>query len=925
MEVTRRFLSLGSTRRNNVEDLEGRPRMALRPARVPISLKLILLIGIPIVGAMVLSFILLQNAQRVARSTEALGTVEDLAQLTGHISGLVHALEAERVTTALALATKDNPPEQLATYRKDTDRELAGIGAFMSQRNVASLPSRLARDLGGALDELKQLSETRGKADSKQLKIGDALTYYNPINQELISATAGLTQLSNDGELLRAITLLVSTLEVKERASQEHAVLSNVFAEGEFQPGLFRSLVTLVTEQEIYSRVLRSNATDSQIAAYEAALQDPAIAEATAMRKKALEATDNDALDIPAASWYTKQNAKIDSLRKLEQDLNGEVKRVAMAKVAETRRSVRTSLGVSAAVLVFSLLIASMIGRGVRRSVASLTRAATEVRERKDYGVRAKRVSSDEMADLGDAFNEMLAGIQERDLALAEHQRNLEQLVQQRTQELARRNTEMRVVLDTVEQGLVTLDMNGQLGEERSAAFLRWFPEPETSTGFESTLVPHDRRLQLQFRLSWEAVVEDMLPLELTLDQMPKRMEVKDRQFALDYRPIFQEGKLQSVLLIITDISAELARIRHEAEQREFLAVFERVMKDRIGFVEFFNEASALADELATQPPGDDALLLRRVHTLKGNAGIFGLGSVADICHALETKAAEAGICAMREALPLLVESWTAFAERIVPIIGTDQDDIIEIDYSELDAIAASLRKGEPHPAILAAVERLKFEPTKDRLTRIAEQAQSLAKRLGRDNLEVAVDAPNVRLPAERFSRFWSVFIHVVRNSVDHGLESPADRIALGKLEHGRLTLRASEQPNQVTIDVLDDGRGIDWDTIRERAQKLGLAHQTQQDLVRAIFADGVSSASVVTQTSGRGVGMGAVHDACKALGGTIQLASVPGKGTKITFVIPILGDGSKIAESAGRHWGSRPSLEPPTSVRPHSSSFELC
>jgi two-component system chemotaxis sensor kinase CheA len=892
--------------------------MATGHTRFPISLKLSLLAGIPVVGALLLSFMLIQAAQRASRSAASLGTVEDLARLTSHISGVIHTLQAERAATALALANAQTQADAIAAPRAQVDARLSELEAFMSARDAASLPRRLARDLGGARRALTQLGTIRQSVDSKQAKIVETLNYFGQIDQELISATAGLTQLSDDGELLRTITLLVSTLEVKERASQQHAVLANVFAAGEFPPGLFRSLVTLVTEEEIYTRVLRAYANDEQMRLFDRAGTDPSISEASSMRAKALEVMDGESWGVSATDWYAKQNVRIERLRALDQDLNSQVKRVALAKVAEARRSVRTSLGVSAAVLLVSLLIAAMIGRSVRRGVASLTLAATEVRERKDFSVRAKRVSSDEVADLADVFNEMVAGIQERDVAIADHQKNLEQLVQRRTQELAQRNTEMRVVLDTVEQGLVTLDMDGQPGVERSAAFKRWFPDQSGGQRFEDLLAPQDETARQWLRLGWESIVEDVLPLELALEQMPKRLERDSLQFALSYRPIFQEDKLASVLLIVTDITAELSRIRREAEQREFLAVFERVTKDKCGFIEFFNEASAMTDELATNPPQDDVLLLRRVHTLKGNAGMFGLGSVAELCHSLETRAAEAGIAAMREALPSLVNEWATFARRVVPLIGIEADDIVEIEYEELEDIAEKARNKRPHVELVAAIERLRYEPVRQRLRRLAEQAQALARRLGRGELEVTTEANGVRLPAARFADFWSNFIHVIRNAVDHGIEPTAERLALGKPERGHLTITTVERDGKLQLDIKDDGRGIDWQKIRAKAQSLGLPHDSDADLARALFADGVTTASIATQTSGRGVGMGAVHLACAALGGELRISSKLGAGTRFTFILPVFGPQGDVTNRAEA--GIRPSLRAPISLRPFST-----
>jgi len=123
-----------------------------------------------------------------------------------------------------------------------------------------------------------------------------------------------------------------------------------------------------------------------------------------------------------------------------------------------------------------------------------------------------------------------------------------------------------------------------------------------------------------------------------------------------------------------------------------------------------------------------------------------------------------------------------------------------------------------------------------------------------------------------------------VRNAVDHGLESPDERIAAGKPEAGRLQLVARYTNDALVIEVVDDGRGIVWDRVREKAEAAGLPSATEHDLVKALFSDGVSTADEVSETSGRGVGLAAVDSVVRELGGEIAVQSELGKGTRFTF-----------------------------------------
>src|SRR5262249_22297258 len=130
---------------------------------------------------------------------------------------------------------------------------------------------------------------------------------------------------------------------------------------------------------------------------------------------------------------------------------------------------------------------------------------------------------------------------------------------------------------------------------------------------------------------------------------------------------------------------------------------------------------------------------------------------------------------------------------------------------------------------------------------------------------------------------------HAVRNAVDHGIEAPHARA--GRSTAPTLELAASRSDGRLTISISDDGGGIDWARVRARARDLGLPADTQGDLERALFSDGLSARDEVSETSGRGVGMGALRAAVEQLGGTIAIASRPSRGTTVRCVFPEAAD----------------------------------
>jgi hypothetical protein len=144
-----------------------------------------------------------------------------------------------------------------------------------------------------------------------------------------------------------------------------------------------------------------------------------------------------------------------------------------------------------------------------------------------------------------------------------------------------------------------------------------------------------------------------------------------------------------------------------------------------------------------------------------------------------------------------------------------------------------------------------------------------------------------IRLDTSQWSRFWSAMVHAVRNAVDHGIEAPELRAVAGKPARPTLSFTASRTPGELVISLSDDGGGINWDRVRERARASGLPADTQSDLERALFADGFSTSTKVSDVSGRGVGMAALRVAVAGLGGKIEIASQPNQGTTLRCRFP--------------------------------------
>lgn len=461
---------------------------------------------------------------------------------------------------------------------------------------------------------------------------------------------------------------------------------------------------------------------------------------------------------------------------------------------------------------------------------------------------------------------------------------------QQRSEALDARNKDTRLLLDNVEQGFLSLDRDGRVSPERSAAADRFLGPVTDGESLWEVFARIDPTLGERLRFGWQEVLEDILPVEITLDQLPRGFAREGAEYRCEYRPILRDGALQRVLVVITDVTRERESERAESRQRELLAVVRAVGRDRDGFVSFFSETSELVRRIAAGDPSAavvSAETARDVHTLKGNCGLFGIVSVVSWCHDLENRIADDRLPPSAAERAALTECWSALSAAVAPFVGERADAGIEVTRVEHERLLARMASGEARVHLIRDVRAWTGEPAERRLSRLADQAIALGRRLGRAPLRIAVQGGGVRLSQESTRAFWSSMAHVIRNAVDHGIETAEERAAAGKSPEARVTLSACARDGEVVIEVSDDGRGINWSRVAARAQAAGLAHANRADLCAALLADGVSTRDEVSETSGRGVGLAAVRAACDALGGVIDIESAPGEGTRFRFVFP--------------------------------------
>lgn len=532
----------------------------------------------------------------------------------------------------------------------------------------------------------------------------------------------------------------------------------------------------------------------------------------------------------------------------------------------------RTLVGAAGLGLAVAALILALTQHLIVRRLGGLADAAKRFEDGAPVDLDVS--GADEVGSLSRAFSAMMESIASRERRI-EH-----------------RNRDMRRVLDNVAEGFFTVDRAGIMSAERSRVVDVWFGPPDESLRFADYIERIAPALAAWIKVGWASLDDEFMPLEVVLDQMSRRLERDGRFFDLEFRAIEDDEAQGPILVVVRDVTESVERERAEQAQREAIAIFRAIVGDRAGFDEFFAEASALVHEITDLDATDAARLVRAIHTLKGNAGTFEIESVVRVCHDVEQRILEQGGVPGAEDRGRIDAAWASVRQLREQLGGGGSPgDRIELHREDYDRLLADLEapRGVDVHAIASTVRSFQHERGEARLARVAEQLRSIGRRLGKPDIEVDVQVSpsDLRLPADRWAGFWSVFAHVLRNTVDHGLERPDERASAGKNAAGHVGLALTLRGDQLDLSVSDDGRGIAWEKLRARASALGLPCAASAEVEELLYADAVSSRDVVTETSGRGVGMGAVRALVRASGGSIGVESVAGAGTTFHFRFP--------------------------------------
>ncbi len=496
---------------------------------------------------------------------------------------------------------------------------------------------------------------------------------------------------------------------------------------------------------------------------------------------------------------------------------------------------------------------------------------------------------------------------------------SLEKRVAERTAQLRQKTNDINAMLQNMPQGVLTVMNGGSIHPEYSAYLATILETTEIADRhvmqllFSGASLGADSLSQVDAAIA-SVIGEDEMNYEfnshLLATEFDKTMaDGRVKSLALSWSPIANdEGTVDKLMLCVRDVT-ELKRLEAEANtrKRELQVIGEILAVSQEKFHEFIASAGAFIDEnkrlidQATEKNGETInLLFRNMHTIKGNARTYGLLGLTNQVHVTEQsyddlrKSDEAQwqrdtLLAELASVKSLVDTYSHVNDTVLGRkgpgrrAGVEKFLMVEKDMLQQTVqVLVAVDRGDPAAMrdalgqVGSTLHMIGTQPLAEVLSGSLDSLPSLAQELGKEAPLVQIEDHGVAIRTQAGGLLKNLFTHLLRNSLDHGIEAAATRQAAGKPAAGRIDLQLSVNDGKLWIRLRDDGRGLAVGKIRQCAAEQNLITRgkksTDDEVAQLIFRSGFSTAAHVTEVSGRGVGMDAVRGFLEKEGGSIAL-----------------------------------------------------
>ncbi len=699
-----------------------------------------------------------------------------------------------------------------------------------------------------------------------------------------------LLALPSTQDRLQNIASFVERMFKQGSMSQEERVQASVFSAHLKEVDLDRinasSQTSLNEDQNFYdvSETLQRNLAEGM-------KQNTAAIEPVIAQVKELSLI-KDVRSFDIQGFRAAHAAAMESVYKFHDMAFNELDTLLEVRTATFREQIKKNLWGAVAFLAISSLLAFFMVRSIVVRVRHFMTVTKKIAEG-DLHARVKMASKDEIGELARSFDGMTSHIQMLNADIEAKNEELKGINHNLEEIVAERTATIKTILDNVKFGFLLVDKSLQIQEGYSHSCVELLGSHfKVGMPFVNAVGLGQTRNASLVQEFLSQAFDDVLPEEVTLHQIPSRVQIGEKILSLIATLVRgARGEVSSILFTIVD-STNLEKVEKENERHKVLV---RLLKEVDSFKDFFEDTRHRLEQSRQAIASQNERKLRaELHTIKGNSASFDLLDIAKLIHDIED--------IKHISLPEIdrIEAFfVGFLDHNFDVLGVswkeDSRDLYAVSRSNLDSIVERVQRslGADHTAteeLAMWANSVHYKPARNLVGALPEYGERLASRLGK-NCKIRLEGGDVRMDPEIMRPIIQSLVHLVRNSLDHGIEFPHERD--GKPEEGTIYISCLDTFSHWKVIIRDDGKGINVHAVVEKALHKGLVSQrdvlqmSESEKCRLIFLSGLSTADHVSDISGRGVGMSAIEAAVKDADGLLEITSHKGKGTEVAISVP--------------------------------------
>lgn len=489
---------------------------------------------------------------------------------------------------------------------------------------------------------------------------------------------------------------------------------------------------------------------------------------------------------------------------------------------------------------------------------------------------------------------------------LERYMHKLESMVEDRTKELYELNQFTQAMINSLNQGLFAFDKDLNCHQFYTKACEEIFHCKPTDVKYYDLILEPEKSTTYE---NWAKVTfEGLLHFDSCRALLPDKIVKNDQTIKLEYYPLRNEAEqLVYIVAVATDISIQIETQKNLSALQDFASSIIKISKSKFQYQHFVLETNESIENLLefSKHPSLESLssMIKILHTLNGNLGLFYFNKAREMVIDIEQAAINQHKFGDFENLDALKESIINlkhfFQELTVDLNQTlglkDNSKIksVEISSETVQDFYQFLVRSNANPSILDeflnTFERVSL---KNFVEFYDEYCQNIAQKLNKKISPLKITSQtDIKINFETYKDVLNNIVHLLRNSLDHGIETPEERTLHQKLENGSIEITLENQKNQISLKFKDDGKGIDPEIVarkfKEKNPATDLESLSSTDKMNLIFSPMFSTKESYNSISGRGVGLSALKEAVDKIGGTIQIESEVGQGTTFTITLP--------------------------------------